>query len=70
MNSTLKNTQRYFCGIHRFVLTRMHRTKKGKENDTFCTSSGRDDQIATNAKLLDITYESYGFSTDLLVIIN
>ena len=39
-------------------------------NDTFCTSLGRDDQIATSAKLLDIVYESYGFSDDLIETIN
>ena len=27
-----------------------------------CTSPDRDDEIATSAILLDITYESYGFS--------
>ena len=31
---------------------------------------GRDDQIATNAKLLDIMYELYGFSADLMKTIN
>ena len=65
----VKNTQRYFCG-------RMQR-----KMDTFCTSGhrsiklriydqGRNDQITTSAKLLDITYESYGFSSDLIEIIN
>ena len=48
------------------VLIRMHRRK----NKTFCTSTGRDDQVATSAKLLDITYESYGFSSDLIETIN
>ena len=43
--------------------------KKGK-NNTFCTSLGGDDQIATSVKLLDITYESYGFSADLIETIN
>ena len=28
------------------VLTRLHRRKKKKKYDTFCTSLGRDDQIA------------------------
>ena len=29
-----------------------------------------DDLIATSAKLLDITYKSYGFSADLIEAIN
>ena len=41
----------------------MNRRKK-KENDTFCTFPGREDQIATSAKLLDINHESYGFSVN------
>ena len=31
---------------------------------------GRDDQIATSAKLLDFMLESYGFSVDLIEAIN
>ena len=31
---------------------------------------GRDNQIATSAKLLDIMYESYGFNADLIEPIN
>ena len=31
---------------------------------------GSDNQTATSAKLLDITYESYGFSVDLIETIN
>ena len=31
---------------------------------------GRDDQIATSAKLLDIMHESYEFSIDLIEAIN
>ena len=45
----------------------MHRKKK---NDTFYTSPGMDDQIATSDKLLDIMHEFYGFSTDLIDTIN
>ena len=30
----------------------------------------RADQLATSAKLLDITHESYGFSADLIEAIN
>ena len=48
------------------VLTRVHRGRKKK--NTFCTPTGRDDQITTIPKFLDITYESYGFSGDLLKI--
>ena len=44
--------------------------KKEKENNVFCTSLDRDNQITTSAKLLDIMYESYGFSTDLIETIN
>ena len=36
--------------------------KKERENDTLCTSSGRDNKNTTSAKLLDITYKSYGFN--------
>ena len=43
------------------VFTRMHRRKEGKI-DVSCTSSGRDDQIATIVKLLNVIYESYGFN--------
>ena len=46
----------------------MHR--KRKKNHPICTYPGRDDKIATNAKLLDITYESYRFSGDLIETIN
>ena len=31
---------------------------------------GRDNQIATSAKLLDITYKCYGFNADLIETIN
>ena len=58
-----KNTQRYFCGIRWNVLTGMCRRKK-KKFDTFCTLPGRNDQMIIGAKLLDIIYESYGFSGD------
>ena len=37
---------------------------------TVRTSSGRDDQITTNAKLLDITCKTYGFSAYLIETIN
>ena len=46
----------------------MHR--RIRKYDTFCTSLDKDDQIATSAKLLDITYESYGFSGDIIETIN
>ena len=36
----------------------------------FLYITGRGDQIATNAKLIDITHKSYGFSADLLEAIN
>ena len=45
---------------------KMHRKKKGQ----ILYIVGRADQFATSAKLLDITYESYGFSADLIEIIN
>ena len=48
----------------------MHRRGKKKKYDTSCKCEGRDDQIATNAKLLDIMLESYGFSGDLIEAIN
>ena len=37
---------------------------------TFCTFPGRENEITTIAKLLDIIHESYGFSGDLIVTIN
>ena len=43
---------------------RMHRRKK--KYDTFCTSLGRDSQISISTELLDIIYESYGLSGDLI----
>ena len=56
------------------LLTRIHRRKMKQEtkNDAFCTPGSRDDQIATSAKLLDITHESYRFSADLVetILIN
>ena len=36
--------------------------KKMKKEDRSC-----DDQIATSPKLLDITHQSYGFYTDLIL---
>ena len=45
---------------------RMHRRKRRKT----MLFIDRDDEIATSAKLLDITYQSYGFSSDLIEIIN
>ena len=60
VNSMLKKTQRYFFVIHR--MSYQGCVEEKKENDYFCTSSGRDDQIATSAKLFDIAYKSYGFS--------
>ena len=32
--------------------------------------AGRDDQITTSAKLLDITHGFYGFNADLIEVIN
>ena len=44
--------------------------KKYKKNGQIIYIRGRDDQIATSAKFLDITHKSYGFSGDLMVTIN
>ena len=41
------------------------RIEERRINDPFCKTLSKDDQIATNAKLLDIMDESYGFSDDL-----
>ena len=46
------------------VLTRMRR----KMDILYIMA--RDDQIATDVKLLDIMHESYGFSADLIEAIN
>ena len=44
--------------------------KKKKKGQILYTAAGRDNQIATSAKLLDITHESYGFNTNLIEAIN
>ena len=43
--------------------------KKKKKEQILCIA-GRDDQITTSAKLLDIMHESYGFNSDLIEAIN
>ena len=43
---------------------------KKKEKDISCITGSRDNQIATSAKLVDITHECYGFSGDLIETIN
>ena len=40
------------------------------KNMIFLYITGRGDQIATNAKVIDIMHESYGFSADLIEAIN
>ena len=47
------------------VLTRMRR-RKGQ----ILYITGRDDQITTSAKSLDITHKSYRFNADLIEAIN
>ena len=49
MNSRLKNTQKCFCGIHVMPNEDMNKKKVWIQY-----IGGRDDQIATGAKLLDI----------------
>ena len=44
----------------------MQKKKKGQ----ILYITGRDDQLATSAKLLDITHEYYGFNGDLIEPIN
>ena len=43
---------------------------KKEEKDRSCTLRGRDDHIATSAKLLDIRHDSYRISGDLIETIN
>ena len=62
----LKNIQRYFCGMHRMHLMRMHRRKKGH----FLYIRGRAILIATGTKLLDTKYTFYEFDADLIETIN
>ena len=69
VNSTLKNTQGISVECMEYVNEDAQKRKEEKY-DTFCKCEGRDDQIATNAKLLDIMLESYGFSVDLIEAIN
>ena len=51
------------------VCAKWKRMRKRK-NKTFCTPMDRDNHIATSARLLDITYEPYGYSGDLIETIN
>ena len=44
--------------------------EKEEECDAFCASPGRENQITTSAKLLDIKHKSYGFNGDLTEAIN
>ena len=44
-------------------------TKKKKKGQILYIV-GRDDQITTSAKLLDIMHKSYGFNADLIEAIN
>ena len=44
--------------------------ERKKENDSFCTSLSRDDQIPTCTKLVNINYQFYGFSDDIIETIN
>ena len=45
----------------------LNKDKKKKGQILYIT--GRDDQIATSAKLLDIMHESYGFNADLIRLV-
>ena len=47
----------------------LNKDVKKEENDRPWTS-GWEDQITTGAKLLDIKYEHYGFSGDLIEAMN
>ena len=46
------------------------RNKDTKEKGQILYIMGRADQIATSAKFLDITHESYAFSADLIETMN
>ena len=65
VNSTLKNTQRYFCGC----MECFNNYELKKKGQILCIA-GRDHQIATGAKFLDIMHESYGFSAHLIETMN
>ena len=64
VNSRLNNTQKHFCGIREMSLRGC--VEERRENYAFCTSLSRADQIPTHAKLLNIKYEFYGFSGDII----
>ena len=64
----LKNTQRYFYGMH--GMSYRGCKEEEKEKGQILHSTGRDVQIVSSAKLLDITYEPYGFNADLIEAIN
>ena len=65
----LKYTQRYFCGMYGMSQWGCIEEKE-EECDAFCASPGRENQITTSAKLLDIKHKSYGFNGDLTEAIN
>ena len=43
---------------------------KKKKKGQILYNTGRDDQITTSVKLLDIMHKSYGFNADLIEAIN
>ena len=67
VNLTLKKTHKSISMEHMECLIEEAQKKK---YDTFCTCAGRNNKIATSAKLLNITYNSYGFTADLIEAIN
>ena len=70
LNLKVENTSQHFLYKAWNVLNRMYRSKK-EEYYTFCTSwVRRAILITTGAKLLDTTYQFYGFSDDLIETIN
>ena len=69
MNSILKNTQKVFLWNAWNVLTKMQRRTR-KKDISFTSEVGRDDKITTSAKLLDIMHKPYGFSGNLMELID
>ena len=60
-------TERYSKAFlwNEWIILMTIQIRKGIKGQVLYTS-GRDDQICTSAKLLDITYKSYGFLADLI----
>ena len=69
-NSRLKNNQWHLAFLWNPWECLNKDTQKKKEKSCFLYIGGSDNQIVTYATLPNITYKFYGFSDDLIEIIN